>query len=51
MGTLYGVIFLSHQIGSFVGVWLGGELYDATGERLVTSIGSPTSAPMRPIAA
>ena len=24
MGTLYGIVFLSHQIGSFVGVWLGG---------------------------
>jgi MFS family permease len=31
MGTLYGVVFLSHQIGSFLGVWLGGTLYDATG--------------------
>ncbi len=31
MGTLYGVIFLSHQIGGFLGVWLGGRLYDATG--------------------
>jgi len=31
MGTLYGLIFLSHQIGSFVGVWLGGELYDNYG--------------------
>ena len=31
MGTLYGVIFLSHQLGSFVGVWLGGLLYDAYG--------------------
>ena len=31
MGTLYGLIFLSHQIGSFVGVWLGGELYDKYG--------------------
>ena len=26
MGTLYGIVFLSHQIGSFVGVWLGGEV-------------------------
>ena len=25
MGTLYGIVFLSHQIGSFVGVWLGGS--------------------------
>ena len=32
MGTLYGIVFLSHQLGSFVGVWLGGELYDLTGD-------------------
>jgi MFS family permease len=32
MGTLYGVIFLSHQIGSFIGVWLGGRMYDITGD-------------------
>ena len=31
MGTLYGIIFLSHQIGSFVGVWLGGVFYDQFG--------------------
>jgi predicted MFS family arabinose efflux permease len=31
MGTLYGIVFLSHQLGSFAGVWLGGALYDATG--------------------
>jgi MFS family permease len=31
MGTLYGLVFLSHQIGAFLGVWLGGRLYDATG--------------------
>lgn len=31
MGTLYGIVFLSHQIGSFIGVWLGGRLYDAYG--------------------
>jgi MFS family permease len=31
MGTLYGIVFLSHQLGSFSGVWLGGYLYDATG--------------------
>ncbi|TDP01844.1 MFS transporter [Marinomonas balearica] len=31
MGTLYGIVFLSHQLGSFCGVWLGGYLYDATG--------------------
>ncbi|MEM9426608.1 MAG: MFS transporter [Pseudomonadota bacterium] len=32
MGTLYGFVFLSHQLGSFLGVWLGGTLYDATGD-------------------
>ncbi len=31
MGTLYGIVFLSHQIGSFVGVWLGGMFYDIYG--------------------
>ena len=31
MTMLYGVAFLSHQIGSFMGVWLGGELYEAYG--------------------
>ena len=28
MGTLYGIVFFSHQLGSFMGVWLGGKLYD-----------------------
>ena len=31
MATLFGIVFLSHQVGSFLGVWLGGRLYDATG--------------------
>ncbi|MEH6825785.1 MAG: MFS transporter [Motiliproteus sp.] len=31
MGTLYGIVFLNHQLGSFLGVWLGGYLYDQTG--------------------
>lgn len=31
MGTLYGIVFFSHQVGSFLGVWLGGALYDTTG--------------------
>jgi len=31
MATLFGIVFLSHQIGSFIGVWLGGVLYDKTG--------------------
>ncbi len=31
MSMLSGFIFMSHQIGSFMGVWLGGVLYDKTG--------------------
>jgi MFS family permease len=31
MSMLGGFVFLSHQIGSFLGVWLGGRLYDMTG--------------------
>ncbi|MGK0545998.1 MFS transporter [Halomonas cupida] len=31
MATLYGVVFLGHQVGSFSGVWLGGWLYETTG--------------------
>ncbi|WP_170394645.1 MFS transporter [Ruegeria arenilitoris] len=32
MGTLYGIVFLSHQIGSFLGIWLGGRMYDVYGD-------------------
>jgi len=31
MGSLYGIVFLNHQLGSFLGVWIGGYLYDTTG--------------------
>ena len=31
MSMLGGFVFLSHQIGSFLGAWLGGKLYDSTG--------------------
>lgn len=31
MATLYGFVFVSHQVGSFLGVWLGGRLYDELG--------------------
>lgn len=31
MGMLFGVVYLSHQLGSFTGVWLGGLIFDATG--------------------
>ncbi len=45
MGTLYGLVFLSHQLGSFLGVWMGGKLYDATGDyTLVWWIGVGVSA-------
>ncbi len=30
MSMLFGVVFLSHQVGSFCGLWLAGYLYDAT---------------------
>lgn len=32
MGTLYGIIFFSHQLGSFIGIWLGGRFYDTYGD-------------------
>jgi predicted MFS family arabinose efflux permease len=31
LATLFGIVFLSHQVGSFLGIWLGGYVYDATG--------------------
>jgi predicted MFS family arabinose efflux permease len=31
LSMLGGFVFLSHQVGSFLGVWLGGRLYDMTG--------------------
>ncbi len=35
MSMLGGFVFLSHQMGSFLGVWLGGKLYDMTGSYTV----------------
>jgi len=35
MGTLYGIVFFSHQLGSFLGVWLGGRMYDIWGSYTV----------------
>jgi MFS family permease len=32
MGTLYGIVFFSHQLGAFLGVWLGGALHDMYGD-------------------
>ena len=31
MATLFGIVFLSHQVGSFIGIWLGGVLYEIFG--------------------
>jgi len=31
LSMLSGFVFFSHQVGSFMGVWLGGYLYDKTG--------------------
>lgn len=31
LATLFGLVFLSHQLGSFIGVWMGGRLYDTYG--------------------
>lgn len=33
-GALFGIVFFSHQLGSFIGAWMGGELVDATGSYL-----------------
>lgn len=31
MATLFGFVFFSHQLGAFLGAWLGGYVFDATG--------------------
>ncbi len=31
LSTLWAIVFFSHQLGAFLGVWLGGRVYDATG--------------------
>ena len=31
VGMLFGFVFLSHQVGAFIGAWLGGVVYEATG--------------------
>ena len=31
LSTLAGLVFFSHQVGGFLGAWLGGRLYDITG--------------------
>ena len=31
LATLFGIVFLSHQVGAFLGVWMGGWMFDTTG--------------------
>lgn len=31
LATLFGFVFMGHQLGSFLGVWLGGRVFEATG--------------------
>ena len=31
LGTLFGLVFIGHQLGSFLGVWMGGRVFEATG--------------------
>jgi predicted MFS family arabinose efflux permease len=31
VGMLFGVVFLSHQVGAFIGAWLGAVVYEGTG--------------------
>jgi predicted MFS family arabinose efflux permease len=31
MSMLFGLVFLSHQVGGFLGAWLGGYVFDALG--------------------
>ncbi|MEO5670993.1 MAG: MFS transporter [Ramlibacter sp.] len=31
MATLFGIVMLTHQVGGFLGVWLGGRVFEATG--------------------
>ncbi|MBX4389470.1 MFS transporter, partial [Mycobacterium tuberculosis] len=31
LSTLYGIVFLGHQVGSFCGAWIAGLMFDWTG--------------------
>jgi predicted MFS family arabinose efflux permease len=35
MSMLTGVVFLGHQLGAFLGAWLGGRIFDETGSYFV----------------
>ena len=35
VGMLYGIVFLGHQIGGFLGAWLGGRIFDLSGSYLM----------------
>jgi len=35
LATLFSISFLGHQVGAFIGVWLGGSVFDATGSYAV----------------
>ena len=35
VGMLYGIVFLGHQIGAFLGAWLGGRIFDVSGSYLM----------------
>lgn len=35
MTMLFGIVFMSHQVGGFIGVWLGGYLFDTTGSYIM----------------
>jgi predicted MFS family arabinose efflux permease len=43
LGTLFGVCFLSHQIGAFLGAWLGGYAFDVTGSYALVWIATAAS--------
>ncbi len=40
ISTLFGFVFVGHQLGGFLGVWLGGRVYDLTGSYDLLWIGS-----------
>lgn len=40
VATLFGFVFFSHQLGSFLGVWLGGRLFESTGSYDVVWLGA-----------